>query len=119
VSEVSENAGFNIGERLDTILQGYADRQEMARACHLVVKQALEPLLEAWRRQYPKIPPTLEAHLKAQSEYTAINDLARVLNDMASQAKPVEEGRSLLDQALAQAEEEIGAIAEESDVLLE
>lgn len=107
---MSQQETFNLPERLESILRGYSDRQDMTSACRLVVKEGLEPLLEAWRRAYPRVPPELGAHLRAQGEFAAIMSLAGVLNKLAAEAPEPGQGQSLLEQALAQAEEEVGAL---------
>jgi len=108
--DVSQQEAFNLPDRLESILRGYSERQDMASACRLVLREGLEPLLEAWRRSYPKVPPDLRAHLKAHSEFVAITSLASVLNKLASEAPEQGEDQSLLQQALAQAESELGEL---------
>jgi len=110
VSE-QEEAGFEVGPRFAQILRGLESQEEVAEACRLVLSAGLEPLLEAWRRNYPKVPPRLEDHLKAQSEFTAIMSLAKVLRELAAD-RPSVQG-DIFEQALGQAEEEMGALVDE------
>ena len=107
---MSQQEAFNLQDRFEAILRGYAEQKDMAAACRLVVKEGLEPLLEAWRRAYGKVPPDLSHHLKAQSEFVAITSLALVLNKLAAEAPERGEGQSLVEEALAQAEEEVGEL---------
>jgi len=107
---VSQQQDFNLQDRFEAILRGYTEQQQMAAACRLVVKEGLEPLLEAWRRAYGKVPPDLSHHLKAQSEFVAITSLALVLNKLAAEAPERGEGQSLVEEALAQAEAEVGEL---------
>ena len=107
---MSQQQGFNLQDRFEAILRGYAEQQAMAAACRLVVKEGLEPLLEAWRRAYGKVPPELSAHLKSQSEFVAITSLALVLNKLAAEAPERGEGQSLLQEALAATEAEVGEL---------
>lgn len=105
-----QQESFNVQDRFEAILRGYSEQKDMAAACRLVVKEGLEPLLEAWRRGYGKVPPDLSHHLKAQSEFCAIMSLAVVLNKLAAEAPERGEGQSLLQEALAQAEAEAGEL---------
>jgi len=111
---VSEQSALGLDERLEQILSAHHDRQAMASACRLVADRALDPLFEAWKRNYPKVPPDLSAHLKAQSEFSAIMALHTALTKMAAETPVLREGETPLDRVLREAEEQMGQMEESS-----
>lgn len=104
---------------MDQLLQQHQDRQEVARACGLLLKVVMEPLLEGWRRTYVKVPPELAAHLQAHAEFCVIMDFARVMRETSAETQDAAPVDSLLDRALEQLEQETERRREESDTLLE
>jgi len=94
-------------------LREAAEGVEIAAACRLVARVAVQPLLDTWRRHYPRVPAKLEDHLKAQSEFVAIMALAEVLGRLAAEAPEGVGGQGIVEQLLAQAEQELARAQEQ------
>ena len=110
---------FSLADRLEAILRGHSERQELGEACGLVHQMALEPLLQAWQRNYGRVAPDLASHLKAQSEYVAITSLGKVLRDFATRAARDADVAGPMVEAMVSAEEEVEEIQGAEPVSLE
>jgi hypothetical protein len=103
--------GSFLSERMQEIIAASMRRVEVAAAARLLVVEIVQPLAEAWWRRFPKVPPRLEDLMQARSDACAIQDITKVLNDLAAE-DPSAQG-DIFEQALGQAEEEMGALVDE------